>query len=96
LRTELTRSEGQEIIRSGVVLEATMQTAHELFDLDHPTCICGLEMRLKMIVPIAMAPHETQRCENHIFECALCQHELRVMHDLPRTAAYFSPAGTDA
>jgi acetone carboxylase gamma subunit len=54
-----------------------------MFDLDHPVCICSAEMQLKSIVP---TEHSTDpiKSEIHTFRCAECQHELRVLHDLPQ------------
>jgi hypothetical protein len=54
-----------------------------LFDLDHPTCLCGLEMRLRTVVPVAPVSGDPHLSEVHTFECLHCKHELRVMHDIP-------------
>jgi hypothetical protein len=53
-----------------------------MFNLDHPTCVCGREMRLKCIAP-SEQHRDITLSEIHTFDCNSCQHEQRVMHDIP-------------
>jgi hypothetical protein len=49
-----------------------------VMDLDRPVCLCGKQMRLALVEPMAFNDHT----EFRTFDCKHCSHELRIMHVL--------------